>query len=131
MTQQKLSPTRDGASWYCLDGQHDGDSYTKQQMHERLEAMAAKLPPRPPVVVPPLQGVRVFVEGASPNAPERELDPQFIRMHAEALGALPEVGKPLSRAVSNLPAPFNIITYGKVVRVICPQTPTTTSKPSP
>ncbi len=117
-TAQKLSPNRDGATWRCVDGDHDGDHYTQQQMYAALEKVAAKLPPSPRIVAPATRGVRVFVE--SHSGAESELDAQFVRMHAETTGELPVVGKPLSRRVGSLPAPFNIITYGKVVRIECP-----------
>lgn len=117
-TAQKLSPNRDGATWRCVTGDHDGDHYTQQQMYAALEKVAAKLPPAPLVKAPSTRGVHVFVEGS--QGAEVELDPQFVRMHAETTGTLPVVGKPLSRRVTNLPSPFNIITYGKVVRIVCP-----------
>lgn len=89
-------------------------------------ALIAQNAPVRDVAVPDTAHLRVFIEGS--DGEEQELDPRFVRMHAEATGELPLVGEPLARRVAGLPHPVNIITYGKVVRVECL---TQTAKPAP
>jgi hypothetical protein len=58
----------------------------------------------------------VFLEHASG---EMELDKRFVDQHVELMRALPEVGKPVYTRVPGVPAPFNTLPYGKVVRIEC------------
>lgn len=114
-TAQVLEPVAAGAQWRCKAGGHVVQVYTHDDMRELLQTVAERFP-RPAQPPPPsIEGVRVFVETL--EGEEGELDEPFLREHVECARALPTPGKPLLRRVQGLPAPFNTVSYGKVLRV--------------
>ena len=112
----ELRKTSTGAAWVCSEG-HTTKSYTQQDMYDyiaaRAKGLADQLATKP---VPATNGLRVYVLDAEGR--ETELDPQFVRAHAEAGREVPKEGEPMARAIPQLPAPFNVVRYGKVSRVI-------------
>lgn len=109
-----------GAGWKCASGEHYAQVYTPEDMLSLLQEFGQRIPQVPSPRAPSIENVRVYIEGTKEH-PEVELDAQFVRMHTELTGALPVVGKPLSRRVDGIPYPFNVFTYGKVLRIECTQ----------
>lgn len=108
--------TSSGSAWVCIGGQHEAQSYSPDDMRSLLVAVANKLPKKEEKPCPSTEGLRVFLEH---EKGEQELAKQFIDLHVALTRALPEVGKPMMTRVAGLPAPFNTLPYGKVVRIEC------------
>lgn len=112
VTEQQLIPQPQHAlaTWRCVPGEHDNETYTREDMLKALRPLA----PPVPTQIPSTDHLRVFVG-------DIEVAPQFVRGHAECTGKLPEIGKPLMRQLPHLP----LIAYGTVTHIEC--TPPSTS----
>jgi len=110
-TDHKLIRTDKGAGWKCDSCGNTQEGFTFGEVYYEILKTVFEVPENPePIELP--ENIRVFLKHQGPDSEESEVDRAAIEIHAQIMGALPEVNKPLFTKVEDTPMPF-----GNVVRV--------------